>query len=403
MNKFPREYGAFPENKKYSAFISRKSGMYQREKDLRSEFLRDYTRVIHCSAFRRLKHKTMAFFSPQSDHICTRIEHVLHVESIGYTIAQALGLNTELVRVAAISHDLGHSPFGHKGERVLNKLSMRDLGKSFWHEQNGLFFVDFLELLENADRQRKNLNLTYAVRDAIISHCGEVDQNGLFPRDEFIDLDDFDRPNKYQPFTYEGCVVKVADKISYIGRDIEDAVALKILNKEKLAELTELISPYLKDLSDTINNTIIINTLINDLCSHSDPETGISFSENVCALMDVIKKFNTENIYTAHRVRLADKYFELVITEIYDTLMGCYDGLNTVERLKELSEYYERLPLHFLSWLSCFWTWERSEDLINVPVFNVEDKSDYCRAVISYISGMTDKYAMETYNEIISF
>ncbi|MBE6550965.1 MAG: HD domain-containing protein [Ruminococcaceae bacterium] len=398
---FPRELGAFPENKNYELFISRQSELYQRQNDIRSEFLRDYTRIIHSSAFRRLKHKTQAFFSPQSDHICTRIEHVLHVESIGYTIAQALGLNTELVRAAAVAHDLGHSPFGHKGERVLSKLSKRDLGESFWHEKNGLFFIDSIELLENAERKRKNLNLTYAVRDAVVSHCGEVDQNGLFPRTEYIDLDDFDSPNKYQPFTYEACVVKVADKISYIGRDIEDAVDLKVLNDKNLEELTALIQPYVDTRGEKLNNTIIINTLITDLCSHSNPENGIAFSRDICAMMDLIKKYNTENIYTTHRVRLADKYFELVITEIYDTLMNCYDGKNTDKLIKKLP--YENLPSSFLEWLYCYRTDTKDQSLENKPIFNMESREDYCRAVITYISGMTDKYAMDTYSEIISF
>jgi len=400
---FPRELGAFPENKRYSEFIFRTNELYQRNGDIRGEFLRDYTRIIHSSAFRRLKHKTQAFFSPQSDHICTRIEHVLHVESISYTIAQALGLNTELVRAAAVAHDLGHPPFGHKGERVLNKLSKRDLGESFWHEKNGLFFVDDIELLENAERKEKNLNLTYAVRDAVVSHCGEVDQNGLFPREEFIDLNDFDSPSKFQPFTFEACVVKVADKISYIGRDIEDAIALKVLSDEKLRELSELIQPYVDTNGEKLNNTIIINTLINDLCNNSDPESGIAFSPKICSMMDLIKDFNTENIYKAPRVVLADKYFELVITEIYDTLMNRFDGEHTIERLKDFQKEYEFLPVRFLQWLSAYWTAERDGSMENKPVFDISDRNDYCRAVITYISGMTDKYAVDTYNEIISF
>ena len=176
------------QNPRYSEMVARRRELYARADDLRDPFLRDYTRVLHSTAFRRLKHKTQVFFSPQSDHICTRIEHTLHVESIGDTIAHSLGLNRELTRAIAISHDLGHSPFGHKGERALSAIARAELKEEFFHEKNGLFFVENIELLEDENRQKQNLNLTYAVRDGIVSHCGERDQNHLKPREEAVDL-----------------------------------------------------------------------------------------------------------------------------------------------------------------------------------------------------------------------
>ena len=164
-----------------------------------------------------MKHKTQVFFSPENDHICTRAEHVALVESISYTIAKALGLNVELTKAIATAHDIGHSPFGHQGEKVLNQLAKRDIGETFWHERNGLEVVDNIELLEDKDGICNNLNLTYAVRDGIISHCGEIDENMLRPREEAIDLKKYTYPNEYAPYTWEGCVVKIADKISYLG------------------------------------------------------------------------------------------------------------------------------------------------------------------------------------------
>ncbi len=163
-----------PEHEKWEIATKRMHPIYQRANDPRSPFSRDYTRIIHSTGFRRLKHKTQVFFSPQSDHICTRIEHVLHVESIATSIASSLGLNTELVRSIAVGHDLGHSPFGHKGERVLNDISIKTIGERFWHERNSLFCVDYLELLEDDQSARQPLNLTYAVRDGVISHCGQA-------------------------------------------------------------------------------------------------------------------------------------------------------------------------------------------------------------------------------------
>ena len=175
-------------NSRWNNIISRQIPLYSRNMDTRNDFERDYTRIIHSNSYRRLKHKTQVFFSPENDHICTRIEHVTHVDSISYTIANYLGLNTELTKAIAVSHDLGHSPFGHSGERILSALSKKDLGRPFWHERNGLNFVDDIELLEDNERYKQNLNLTYAVRDGIVSHCGEIDENGLRARNEFIDL-----------------------------------------------------------------------------------------------------------------------------------------------------------------------------------------------------------------------
>ena len=251
-----KKYAANESNPNWNNIISRCTPLYKRDNDIRTEFGRDYTRIIHCNAYRRLKHKTQVFFSPDNDHICTRIEHVTHVESISYTIATYLGLNTELTKAIAVSHDIGHSPFGHVGERILSSLSQKDVGTTFWHEKNGLDFVDYIELLEDDNKYKKNLNLTYGVRDGIISHCGEVSENGLKPRTEYINLSDYKYPNQFAPCTWEACVVKLSDKISYIGRDIEDAITLGILDNH-LDELYKLLdSKYTKD---KINNTIIIN------------------------------------------------------------------------------------------------------------------------------------------------
>ena len=182
MKKFEK-YSANPENPNWKNYIKRETPLYPRNNDIRNDFERDYTRIIHSNAYRRLKHKTQVFFSPENDHICTRIEHVTHVESISYTIAKYLGLNTELTKAIATAHDIGHSPFGHQGERILSEISQRDLSYSFWHEKNGLEFVDNVELLEDNNKYMQNLDLTYAVRDGIISHCGEINENCIRPRE----------------------------------------------------------------------------------------------------------------------------------------------------------------------------------------------------------------------------
>lgn len=150
-----KNYAMNENNSKWENVISRLSPLDTRKTDIRSAFDRDYTRIIHSNAYRRLKHKTQVFFSPENDHICTRNEHVTHVESISYTIASYLGLNTELTKAIAVGHDLGHSPFGHEGERILSEISARDLGITFWHEKNGLDLVDSIELLDGHDGYKK--------------------------------------------------------------------------------------------------------------------------------------------------------------------------------------------------------------------------------------------------------
>ncbi len=391
MKKFEK-YAANENNPNWDKIISRQSPLYNRNNFMRSEFERDYTRIIHSTAYRRLKHKTQVFFSPENDHICTRIEHVTHVESISYTIAKNLGLNAELTKAIAVAHDVGHSPFGHEGEKILSEISNRDLGISFWHEKNGLELVDNIELLEDTERFKQNLDLTYAVRDGIISHCGEIDENCLKPRKEFIDLNDYKFPNQYAPYTWEGCVVKISDKISYLCRDIEDAITLKIF----------------KDIpgeEDIINNTNLINNLIYDLCENSSPEKGLCLSENALNLMNRIKAFNYKYIYASDRIKPSTRYFRVVINEIYNLLKSMYDGQNTLNKLNDVSDIYPNLCKGFINFITDYYDFDNRENLRlkNKVLFSIDNEKDFYKAIIYYISGMTDNFAIEIYNEIIHF
>lgn len=399
MEKLFSKVAAFPGNEKWDNMIKRERPIYDRDGDLRSEFARDYTRILHSDAFKRLKHKTQVFFSPSNDHICTRIEHVSHVESISNTIASYLGLNTELTKAIAIAHDLGHSPFGHAGEKILNKISMRDINETFWHEKNGVYFVDNIELLEDDKGDLQNLNLTYAVRDGIISHCGEIDENAVKPRDEAIDLNNYTRPNEYAPYTWEGCVIKISDKISYIGRDIEDALSLKILNKSKIENLKEILGMS-KD--EPLNNTNIINDLIVDLCNNSSPEKGLCFSEEKLDLIDKIKKYNYDNIYCNYRMEAANEYFEIVLNRIYDTLKNMYDENNLFQKFDEYSVFYPNIIKQFKEWLEKYSNLDRDKHLKNKVIYTLSEK-DYCKAIIDFIAGMTDNFAINVYEEIVRF
>ena len=403
MEKCFKDYSANTNHPDWENISRRKKPLLTSSTDIRSVFDRDYTRIIHCKAYKRLKHKTQVFFSPESDHICTRSEHVSHVESISYTIASYLGLNTELTKAISVAHDIGHSPFGHSGERILSAISQKDLGCTFWHEKNGLEFVDSIELLENREKYKDNLDLTYAVRDGIISHCGEIDENALRPRKEYIDLSTYVKPNQYTPYTWEGCVVKISDKISYIGRDIEDAITLGILD-EHLDELYKLL--YYDLPEKKINNTIIINYLVCDLAKNSSPEKGLCFSDEAFDLLNKIKEFNYRNIYFSDRLKPSMKYFELVLNEIYDTLKSCYDGENTLNSLRnKLSKISVKLYDSFLGFLKNYYDLGNREELklVNDVIFDFRNETDFYKCIIYYISGMTDKFAIEIYNDIIGF
>ena len=377
---------------KWNQAIKRKKELYSRGNDIRSEFERDYTRIIYSLAYRRMKHKTQVFFSPKDDHICTRIEHVTLVESISNTIAKYLGLNTELTKAIATAHDIGHSPFGHQGEKILSEISERELGEKFWHERNGLEMVDSIELLEDDKNNLTNLNLTYAVRDGIISHCGEIDENSIKPREECIELSEYQHPNQFNPFTWEGCVVKISDKIAYLGRDIQDAMKIGLID-EKMEEYNELMKT--KD-GKTINNTVIINELITDLCKNSSVENGLSFSQEKFEFINKIKQFNYKNIYLNEKNKMGTEYFKLIINTIYNVLNMC---LKNEEKRKMYNEIYSA----FEEWLEAYWDAARKEKYKNEVLFHRANELEMKRSIIYYISGMTDNFAIDTYNKIIDF
>ena len=391
-------YSANPNNPNWENIISRTKPLYQRETDLRDIFERDYTRIIHSTAYRRLKHKTQVFFSPDNDHICTRIEHVTHVDSISHTIAQYLGLNTNLTHAIAVAHDLGHSPFGHAGEKILSSISMRDLGISFWHEKNGLDFVDYIELLEDSESYKQNLNLTYGVRDGIISHCGEIDENSVRPRNDFIDLKDYTKLNQFAPYTWEGCVIKISDKISYVCRDIEDSVTLGILDNcsNELHKLLNLNN------FENINNTNVINELVYDLCTNSSFEKGLCFSDKYLNLLNELKAFNYKNIYFCDRIQPSIRYFEVVLNEIYNILKSYYSkDLQT--SLNKLCHVYPKLGNSFKGFVNLFYDFGDRTFCKNTILFSSNNEKDFYHCILYYISGMTDHFAIEAYQEIIGF
>ncbi len=216
-----------------------KGRLIDEEKDnLRTDFQRDRDRIIHSNSFRRLKHKTQVFLSPLGDHYRTRLTHTLEVSQIARTVANALGLNQDLTEAISLGHDLGHTPFGHAGERALNSL----MPNGFRHYEQSLRVIDKLE------KTGRGLNLTYEVRDGILCHTKGKEAD-----------------------TLEGQIVKVADKIAYINHDIDDAIRGDIMTEEDI--------PLTIRLALGQNKSERINTLVTDLVQNS--KDSISFSEEI--------------------------------------------------------------------------------------------------------------------------
>ena len=222
----------------------------------RTEFQRDRDRIIHCKAFRRLMHKTQVFLCPEDDHYRTRLTHTLEVSQIARTIARGLRLNEDLTEAAALGHDLGHTPFGHAGEAVLQECFSPD----FTHYRQSLRVVDKLE------NEGAGLNLTYEVRDGILNHAGD-------------DL----------AFTLEGKIIKFADRIAYINHDIDDAIRGKILTYDDIpAEIRELLGR---------THSERIGTLVNDIIASSSGQSDILMTPEIGKAMMDLRAFLFENVY----------------------------------------------------------------------------------------------------------
>ena len=337
--------------------------------DVRSPYYRDTTAIIHSSPFRRLKHKTQVFFAPSNDHICTRMEHVLHVASIATAICRAMGLNDEMAWAIGVGHDLGHTPFGHIGEYILSDLMEKKGFEPFQHEINGLRVVDFLS----------HLNLTYAVRDGIISHCGEHFIRTISPDFTVKDLDSIKSKNGIRPATWEGCVVRFSDQIAYLGRDFEDAARLGIVSRNDVPPICT------KVLGST--NGEIINTLVEDIITNSEKEGCIAFSEDVYEAVRMMKDFNYKHIYLSPMLEGYEKYFRRLINLIYDYLTELLEknGFDKDRYLKEGN----MLSAGFYNYV------------IEKKDAYIEHDGNLDRIVFDYISGMSDNFCLDCGNEIL--
>lgn len=357
---------------------------------VRSLYERDGNRILYSEEFRRLRHKTQVFFNAKNDHICTRMEHVLYVNAISNTIGRTLGLNQDLITAIALGHDVGHAPFGHSGERALNRcLQEKNPNLSFHHEYHSLRVVDRLStrISKEMINEQCGLNLSYEVRDGIVSHCGENYEEYVLQADKTKRPEDIytcdHRHN--MPYTLEACVVRIVDKIAYVGRDIEDAI------RARLMDYSDISGEIRAELGAT--NGKMIDTLVQDLIENSYDTDYIRLSDaRGEALRDMILT-NNKYIYRAKMIgryeNNADNAIEGLFEAIYPIvcrLIGRSDSRFSGMRaaLSEVTpeDKFESRLLKYMM--------EKNYDLKELPEQITAD----------YIAGMTDGYALSVFEEL---
>ena len=343
---------------------------YQREEDVRGHYFRDITALIHSYPFRRLKHKTQVFFAPKNDHICTRIEHVMHVATISATICRAFDLDTNLAWAISLGHDFGHTPFGHVGEKILSEI-LSDSG-GFSHELYSLYVAD------NLINYGRGLNLTYAVRDGILNHCGEEFEQSIMPDFTVRDLGAV-KSLEYYPCTWEGTVMRMSDKVAYLGRDLEDAISLQLVSVDDLPKkVREILG---------VTNSEIIDTLVSDIIVTSGNAGAIGFSDSVYEASMLLKDFNYRRIYENPKLATYHAYFRRILNTLFDYLMEIYSkyGADGAGYLAEGNALASRFGDYL----------QKMDDYYS-KVGKAAKK-----IVTDYVAGMTDDFALECVNEIM--
>jgi dGTPase len=310
---------------------------------IRTAFQRDRDRIVYSKAFRRLKHKTQVFLSPMGDHYRTRLTHTLEVAEIARTISRALRLNEDLTEAVAMGHDLGHTPFGHAGETVLNDI----VPGGFSHCRQSLRVLD---VLENAGR---GLNLTYEVRDGVLKHSkgfGEIIPKNL---GEWA-------------CTVEGRVVRIADVIAYLSHDLDDAIRSEVIGKGDVpVDCTNLLGSSHSSRISTMIRDVIFSTYF------EDGQMKLSISPQMYEVMLRLRQFLYDNVYRAPQVHNEFEKARKILFDLYEYFMENRD---------------------------CFM--RESRRLFEEDVVRMEDNVPYGRKVCDYIAGMTDRYAQNLYKRL---
>ncbi len=304
---------------------------------VRTAFQRDRDRIIHCKAFRRLKHKTQVFLDPEEDHYRTRLTHTLEVAQIARTISRALRLNEDLTEAIALAHDLGHPPFGHTGEEALDEIVRRYLpDRRFRHYEQSLRVVDVLE------KEGQGLNLTHEVREGIVGHSkGRADLS---------------HAESEKTTTLEATVVRIADRIAYLNHDLDDGMRAGLLTPDDLP----------RDLIDFLGQTHSqrIARMVMDVVEQSDGKPIVQLSPAMLEAMNRMKEFMFENLYHHPRVTAEREKMRTMIQQLFTYYL----------------EHPDALPDNF----------RPAEPTLEAQV----------QAVCDYIAGMTDRYAIQRYIQL---
>lgn len=353
----------------YACIDDKAKTLYKEEDDMRTRFFRDSDRIIYSLSYTRYIDKTQVFTFTENDNVSKRITHVQFVSKIARTIGRALGLNEDLIEASALGHDLGHPPFGHSGEKALNKISMENNEGVFAHN------VQSVRTLMCLEDNGKGKNISVQVLDAILCHNGEILESEYRPVKKDVETflkeyeecsKDLSMSKRIRPMTLEGCVVRISDIIGYAGKDIEDAIRLGIIKESDIPEsITKVLGK---------TNAEIVNTLVLDIINNSFDKPYIKLSKNVFEALNNLMKFNYEKIYNVINATKENSYYD----EMYNTLFKNYK--KALEDKDTSNDIYKI----FLN--------DMTDEYLN----NTSDS----RKVIDYLAGMTDDYFISRYNEI---
>lgn len=342
----------------------------EEQMDIRPSFFHDSDRIIHSYCYSRYIDKTQVFYLVENDHITHRVLHVQLVSKIARTIGRFLNLNEDLIEAISLGHDVGHTPFGHDGERIISRF-LQEQGEGVF-EHN----VQSFRLFHDLEAYGKGLNLTAQVLDGIICHNGEILQNSYgCDRNktserllvEYHDsLKGIFKSKDMVPMTLEGCVMRISDVIAYIGRDIEDAIILKLVKREDIPrEITEVLGN---------RNAEIVNTLITDLVNNSIDKDSLAFSPDVFEALDQLKKWNYENIYHNPKKSSQDEKIKSMFQAV---LEECLEEIDTNKKVTGINHWFNSMGTEY------------------------KETTSKPRIVADYVSGMTDDYLMNAYKEIV--
>ena len=348
--------------------LGKETTINEREFNVRPDFSRDVDRILHSTAYTRYMDKTQVFALFHNDLITHRGLHVQFVSKIARTIGRALNLNEDLIEAIALGHDLGHVPFGHTGERCLNKICQENNLGLFLHN------VQSVRVLHEIENKGKGLNITLQVLDGILCHNGEMLNRRYEPNYEKTEkqfLKEYERASRepgfdktIRPMTLEGCVVRISDIIAYIGRDIEDAIVVNLITRK---DIPEEITSVLGN-----KNSTIINTLVQDLIVNSYEKPYLEFSREIFAAFKKLLEFNYKHIYRNPKKEDKEEKFDELFAGVYRALQ------------KEIISKDSEICSMYLRGMNKDYTNSNSSDKI----------------IIDFIAGMTDEFFMHQYKKL---